>query len=258
MSKCIAVLTKGYNNEDEYIKLITRNKHISNNLNEKSVDILIFHEGNIRENHQIFIKSKTPELNMQFINISNIAFNSDKKNIEVEEGHRFGIGYRHMCAFWFLYFFDAVKKYDKVLRIDEDCYIDSNIDKIFLLLDNYLFVCGDISVDDDSVTKGLNKFSLDFLNCHKEGFIFKTNIAKEPSGPYTNLIGFSLNKIINNDLFQKYRDDLDKSDMIYKRRWGDLPLWGEAIYYIFGEDSLMVDNTIKYFHESHNAYVNFY
>jgi hypothetical protein len=70
------------------------------------------------------------------------------------------------------------------------------------------------------------------------------------------LFGVSLNKIHTNEAFQKYKNEVDGSEMIYKRRWGDLPLWGEAIYYIFGDDSLCTDNSIRYFHESHMRYVN--
>ena len=58
MSKCIAVLTRGYPTISEYDQLIKRNIHISKNLNDKSLDILIFHEGNITEEHQIYIKNK--------------------------------------------------------------------------------------------------------------------------------------------------------------------------------------------------------
>ena len=92
---------------------------------------------------------------------------------------------------------------------------------------------------------------------HNNNFTFKTNDVKFPSGPYTNLIGFSLDKIRNNEAFQKYKTDIDNSNMIYKRRWGDLPLWGEVIYYIFGNETLKIDNTIKYFHGSHSDCVNF-
>jgi hypothetical protein len=58
MSKCIAVLTRGYNNMNQYEDLINRNIHISDNLVDKSIDILIFHEGNISKEHQIFIDLK--------------------------------------------------------------------------------------------------------------------------------------------------------------------------------------------------------
>lgn len=256
MSKCIAVLTRGYNNIIDYNNLIKRNIHINNNLNDKSLDILIFHEDNIIKEHQIFIKNKTPNLKIKFVNILNIAFQTDKKNIIIEEGRTFGIGYRHMCSFWFVNFFNTVQNYDKLLRIDEDCFIDSNIDRIFEQLDKHIFVCGKTSIDKEFVTKGLNTFSLDFCKKHKDEFSFFKNDAKSPGGPYTNLTGYSLDIIRKNEIFQKYRTDVDQSNMIYKRRWGDLPLWGEVIYYIFGNDSLKIDNTIKYFHESHKTYVN--
>ena len=256
VNNCIAVLTRGYNNTEQYSTLIKRNKHISVNLNDKTIDILIFHEGNITSEQQIFIINQTPELKIEFINILDIAFQNDKNNIIVEEAPQFGLGYRHMCSFWFINFFNVVKKYDNLLRIDEDCFINSNIDNLFLELNKYIFICGKISGDCDFVTKGLNLFSLDFLKKYENNYTFKNKNPRGPCGPYTNLIGFSLKKINNNDAFKQYIDDLDKSDMIYKRRWGDLPLWGEVICYIFGDETLKVDNTIKYFHGSHNTYVN--
>lgn len=254
---CIAVLTRGYNELIQYDKLIKRNNHIDKNLKDKSIDILIFHEGNIVEKHQIFIKDQTPLLKIQFIDISTIAFQSDKKDIPFDkETSDFSLGYRHMCSFWFIQFFDAVKEYDKLVRIDEDCFIDSNIDDIFIELDKYTFICGILSGDEKFVTKGLNDFSIDFINRYNKDYSFKTMSRKDPDGPYTNLIGFSLDLVRKNTLFQKYINEVDSSNMIYKRRWGDLPLWGEVIQYIFGKDTLKVDNTIKYYHGSHSMYVN--
>ena len=123
-------------------------------------------------------------------------------------------------------------------------------------MDEYVFICGHVSIDYDYVTKGLNAFSLDFLKTHADKFNFKKNDEKNPNGPYTNLFGILLNKVRNNDIFEAYRNEIDSSDMIYKRRWGDLPLWGEVIYYIFGDESLNTNNSIKYFHGSHRYQVN--
>lgn len=39
MKKCIAVLTRGYDNIVKYDKLIKRNKYIDNNLINKDIDI---------------------------------------------------------------------------------------------------------------------------------------------------------------------------------------------------------------------------
>ena len=256
MPNCIAVLTRGYTDIADYNKLIKRNTHISRNLNDKSMDILIFHEGNITQQHQLFIRNGTPELNLKFIDISNIGFQAEKQNIRVEEAHGFPINYRHMCSFWFVDFHNAVKDYDKMLRIDEDCFLESSIDDIFEKLDHYLFICGRTIDDDDSVTIGLNAFSLDFVEKHKSEFVFKKTETKYPSGgPYTNVMGVSLERIRNIDIVKKYIDETDRNEMIYKRRWGDLPLWGEVIHYICGDDSLKVDSTIKYYHESHSFHV---
>ena len=254
--KCIAVLTRGYKDLNSYNKLIKRNTHINSNLFDKKIDILIFHEGNITEEHKIYIKNKTPELNIIFIDILDIAFYPEKQNINVEEASQFKLGYRHMCSFWFINFFNAVKDYDKLLRIDEDCYIDCNIDSIFVKLDKNLFVTGRKDGDAEFVTKGLNNFSLDFIKRNNNNYKFKNSVAKRPSGPYTNLFGISLDNITNKKIFNQYKNEIDNSNMIYKRRWGDLPLWGEAIYYIFGDDNLFIDKDIKYFHQSHGLQVN--
>ena len=57
-------------------------------------------------------------------------------------------------------------------------------------------------------------------------------------------------------MFEKYRIEIDTNHLIYKKRWGDLPLWGEIIYYIFGDETMKIDKDIKYFHGSHEIQVN--
>jgi hypothetical protein len=242
---CIVVLTRGYKDINEYNTLIKRNISISNNLNDKKIPNLIFHEGNITNEQQIYIKNKTSELNLIFIDISNTAFKKEKEQIIIEDAKSFTIGYRHMCSFWFIDFLNIVN-YDKVLRIDEDCIIQSNIDNIFLE-NNYIFITGKYEKDEDFVTRGLNEFSMKCLN---------KDTPKPPGGPYTNIICFSIEKIKKNELFQKYKNEVEQSNMIYKRRWGDLPLWGEVIHYIFGNETLKIDTSIKYYHGSHNIFIN--
>ena len=149
-----------------------------------------------------------------------------------------------------------VKEYDKLIRIDEDCYINFNIDTILSDLNNYIFIAGKIQDDMEFVTKGLNDFSIDFIKKNSNQFTFKKIDKKEPNGPYTNVFGLSLNKIRENDMCIKYINEVHSSEMIYKRRWGDLPLWGEAIYYMFDSDSMKIDANINYYHISHHIHVN--
>jgi len=225
---------------------------------DKSMDILFFHEGNISESHQNYIQNATPDLKMKFIDISDIAFKPEKKDIRcgIKELQHIPLGYKHMCSFWFVEFLEVVKEYDKLVRIDEDCFINFMIDDLFLYLDKYTFITGILSEDEEVVTRGLNEFSLNFINKYKHMVTFKTESNRSPGGPYTNVFCISLENIRKNDAFQLYRDEIDKSNMIYERRWGDLPLWGEVIEYIFGNDQLNIDGRIKYFHGSHGRVVN--
>jgi len=258
MKTCIAVLTRGYKNIDNYLKLITRNKHIEKYLKNKTIDILIFHEGNITNGQQIHISSKTPSLNIIFVNITGKAFTPEKKMIKLNPNVKIGVelGYRHMCSFWFVDFWKFVDNYDYLLRIDEDCFVNFNIDDIFVKLNDKLFIAGRSCNDAPSVTIGLNELTLNFIKNNSNNYAFKKNIPKHPNGPYTNLFGLSLGKIRKNEIFKKYVKKIETSDKIYERRWGDLPLFGEVIYYIFGEDTLLLDKSIKYFHGSHNKQVN--
>jgi hypothetical protein len=164
-SKCaIVVLTRGYTNINKYTSLIYRNQAIAVNLREKSIPIVIFHEGNIFLTHQDYIKKHTPLLNIQFINVKelNKAFLDHKKKIPVYEATKgFSLGYRHMCSFWFVNFWDYLEDYDYILRIDEDCFIKFDILNIFniMMTENKVSLFGSWVDDEDFVTKNLNKFT---------------------------------------------------------------------------------------------------
>jgi len=252
---CIAVLTRGYETLDEYSMLIKRNQHIAANLKDKSVDILIFHEGNIREEQQNYIQEQTPNLLLKFVDVTGVGFKPEKATVPKESTDGFSLGYRHMCSFWFVDFWHLVEKYDTLLRIDEDCFVEFDIDNLLFNSQlSHLFIAGGTIEDCDFVTVGLNQFSLDFLNRH---CIFDRHFNRRlPVGPFTNLMLFRINIIRENTVFKKYVEAVDKSEMIYRRRWGDLPLWGEAIHYIFGEETMKIDTGIKYYHASYKSHVN--
>jgi hypothetical protein len=256
MKKAVVILTRGYNDINKYTNLIDRNISIENNLNDKiNTPIIIFHEGNINSNHQDFISKKTPLLNILFVDvkIQNKAFKNEKsKLIFYPPTNGFKLGYRHMCSFWFVNFFDYVNDYDYILRIDEDCIINFNIDNIFLKLTQKTIVCGKWTGDSPDVTKGLNLFTLQFINNNK--YNFKKH-PREPSGPYTNVIGFNMIKLRQNQIVQQYIQQVKFSNCIYIYRWGDLPLWGEVIHYFLDKDEYSETNEIKYYHGSHDTFI---
>jgi hypothetical protein len=250
----VVLLTRGYKEYENYYSLIQRNKSISKNLNDKTMDIVIFNEGNISDLHQELIKRETPELNIKFVTINEKAF---LKENEVFAFYKTTIrdiwhyGYRHMCHFWFIDFVHFCNDYDYILRIDEDCIIDFNIDEIFNILPSKFLIAGAVDKDDEHVTHGLNKFTLDFLK--KNGFNKK---SKEPGGPYTNIFALNLLKLHKNNFLKIYMNYIDKSNNIYIYRWGDLPLWGEVLEYFYKKHDYLIYNKINYYHGSLSKYVN--
>lgn len=255
MKKAVVVLTRGYNDINLYNDLINRNKSIELNLIDNTIDIIIFHEGNITLEHQLYIIDKTPKLKIIFIDvkIKNKAFLEDKKCLKIYSPTKnFKLGYRHMCSFWFVDFWDYVEEYNMILRIDEDCVIQFNITDAFNLLNDKLVCFGDWVGDDDFVTKHLNNFTIHFLNYNN----IINYSKKPPSGPYTNVIGFNVKKLKENVTLQKYVEQVKYSNYIYIYRWGDLPLWGEVLYYLYDKNDYIKSNLIKYYHKSHNKYVN--
>jgi len=251
----VAVLTRGYQNLQQYNTLIKRNISIANNLGSlQGIDILVFHEGNILEPHQKYISHFTPQLNLKFICINEHAFKDEKKEISFFEPTKaFGLNYRHMCSFWFVDFWNFVNDYDLILRVDEDCIIEFNIPELFYHLQNKTAIYGTWTRDHDFVTYRLNKFTEQFIKENMQ--ISGPIIPHRPSGPYTNVFGLNLARLRINTLAQKYIEKVKSLNYIYIFRWGDLPLWGELLFYLCDPNNYMKYDKIKYFHGSHNFHV---
>ena len=248
-SIAIVALTRGYNEISKYNSLINRNKKLYEHYIENA-DYVLFHEGNIKKEHQDYIQKQTPKLPLKFINVEKSFINFDTRQFD-KSAKSFKLGYRNMCNFWFCEFWNYVEKYGKIIRIDEDCFIDSDIGDIFKNLDKYLVIYPFWSPDRDRVTKGLNQFTINFFEKYNGMKI----TPKKPSGPYTNLIAFNLKNLKENDLLKAYIDKVRSSKNIFIYRWGDLPLWGEVLTYILNENTYYLDKSIKYYHESHKTYV---
>lgn len=258
-NSAIVTLTRGYNNLQSYNKLILRNKSIEKNLYNKNIVLIIFHEGNILEEHQKYINSNTNSLSFEYIDVAKdgLAFHKEKEKIEKYNHHEvygFPAGYFHMCHFWSIDFFYFVKNFDYIIRIDEDCTIDFNVDEMFNKLQHTTVLYGNTFKDVASVTQGLNQFTIDFLKKN----IKDKNFRPRPSvGPYTNIILFNLKRIRENDLIFEFLEEIKNSNNIYRYRWGDLPIWGEILHYFVDIDVINNSNkTIKYYHSSHSKQIN--
>ena len=260
--QAIVVLTRGYTEKNQYQWLLQRNKYLEKYYNS-NIDYVIYHEGNISKDHQKYINNETL-LPLIFINVSDSfakkkfkfshAMNQEpfpifSKNGEVNSKN---LAYKNMINFWFCDFWNYVKKYEKILRIDEDCEYQSDYNEIFKLLDQKVSVYGKWWPDDEFVTKGLNNFTLDFLRKNN----IKNSKSHKSSGPYTNVVGFNLDICRKNSLLLKYIAAIKVSENIYLHRWGDLPLWGEILTYFFTKNQHLATKKIQYFHKSHGEKIN--
>lgn len=269
MKIAITGLVRGYSDTHFYHcyynqqpGLIERNKAIYDIIyknNESKYDIILFHEGNISEEHKEYIQKHTPELPLQFINISS-EFDSSlvkttSKYCIPREDPIYCTGYKHMCRFWTYGFFKYVDNYETIVRIDEDCIVKEFSNKIFneMILNDIVYVTGHIyNIEDEPYyTQGIKEMTLDFIK--------DTNLQCTPLydyNPYTNFIIIRPTIIQQTRLFKKWCDTIEEAGGIYMNRWGDLPLWGITLSLFFPKNNIFVDGRIKYYHGSHDMNIN--
>ena len=261
----IVVLTRGYENIEKYEELINRNDAIYevyyNKLSDPDkMDVIIFHEGNINDEHQAYIKSRTPKLPLQFIavNFYNNT-NTNERCPPTNLSSRFDMGYKNMCYFWSIDFLHYLKNYKYIIRIDEDCIIrklDPNI------LDDYgdrniLYSFADFNwennIDDPDVIIGLRELFEEFM---EKNDITPYKSHDQIRCPYTNFMIVNIESIYNNKVIMSILNEIEKSNCIFSNRWGDLPIWGYILSLLVDEKYYLKDENIKYRHGSHDIEIN--
>ena len=265
----IVTLSRGYNEISKYNSLIRRNIEIYNNIISKNIgdfDLIIYHEGNITLDHQNYISSITPNLDLTFLDVKKVgskkAFNDTKNKLNLElcpptpQSNAFPLGYKHMCHFWAIDFIDYLMDYDYVIRIDEDCFVKSFDDNVLekMKSDNIHFVSPYFQEqDEDSVIVGLEKLWEEFISENK---ITPYKSFNQIRCPYTNFIIFDVKYISQNESIKKILEKIDSSHGIYSNRWGDLPIWGMILSTLIDENYYLENKNISYLHGSHNKLIN--
>jgi len=245
MKIVIAALVRGYPNKSGYKSLLKRNKYIYKNITSKinyTIDLILFHEGNISLDHQNYINKKSPD-KYNFIDVSK-DFDYKKENLaNIPDLERFGIGYRLMCKFNFFHIWSYVDNYDYLIRIDEDVLIkkfDSNyFDNI-----NSNFVFGTANLTDETHTYTNNSLP-DVLQK-----IFNTSNQSfyNHKFPYTNFYITKLDFWKDSELNSTLRIIAENNKQLLDR-WGDLPVLGSVLNYM--EVQITILKNIKYTHLSH-------
>ena len=256
----VVVLTRGYNDSRKYKSLITRNRHIAQNFylklsNPENFDIILFHEGNITPNQQKYIQSQSPNLPLQF---RTIPFQNNNTLCSLcpptEISSAFSMGYKNMCYFWSINFLEYLKDYEYILRIDEDCLLQSIPIDIFETYKkkNIVFSSPYFQGDDDShVIVGMKRL---FVNYMKKNGLQPQKM--DIRCPYTNVTILNISHFRSNQHIQNILNLIKTSNCIFSNRWGDLPIWGHILTLLIEPTLYLEDTSISYFHGSHDCMIN--
>lgn len=255
MKAAIVLLTKGYPHPQYYQTLINRNSHIYENFNSRMKEeypLLLFHEGNISEDHQNFILSYEKNKTVRFVNIGldfkwpmNISTNEVKDN-------RFHLGYRLMCRFHSERIWKYVKDYDYILRIDEDALIgELNYDIFEYMHDHHL----DYMVS--RFTHEYHDLSNETLPEAAEKLLQGKWVASDYDqtilwAPYTNLYAARVGFFLREDV-QKFLTTLTSDKEFLINRWGDAPVHGICLKAFSEPSKVEVINNFGYIHGSHHC-----
>lgn len=263
------VLSRGYKTKERYNDLILRNISLSEKIDKiflKNFDFIIYHEGNISTEDQIFISKQTPNLNLLFKNVKKVepknAFDDSKNQINytlcppTNLSNSFPLGYKHMCHFWSIDFLEYLKNYKYIIRIDEDCILKNFNIKILeeMYRNNIKYVSPYFQEQDvKDVIVGLESLWNTFI---KNNNFVPYKKFDEIRCPYTNFMIIDIEYFLNNDIILNFLNSVDKSHGIYSNRWGDLPIWGVILSTMVDPLLYKEEKSISYLHKSHHKIVN--
>jgi hypothetical protein len=229
--------------------------------NSDLYDVIIFHEGNIPEDHQKFIQSFTPNMPIIFRDVSKefsptLVKTESKWARNDPEVEKFSIGYRHMIRFWMGPFLDHLKEYEYIIRVDEDCIVGQFPTTILQeMRENKIrFSTGKIYwefKDHPGVIIGVQGFADEF---GKENGVEPPLLTTE--APY-NSVSITDNLYFrNSELYTKWFKKIDEDGGIFVGRWGDNVLLGIFFANFLTKKDYVEDRRIVYYHGSHQLRVN--
>jgi len=244
MKTAVFCLTRGYQNPALYSRLISRNESIARFL--KNAEVILFHEGNVSPEHQKFISSRTPELNIKWIQVPWV-FPGDipipEESVRTFYDGSCYPGYHLMCEFHSCDVWDHLKEYDIVLRVDEDCILTSpKWSNVFESMDSYDYLTPMYDVETHDLT---NKTLPEWLGPDAHYY--------DRSMPYTNVFISKTAPWFRDDV-QEWLKKLKESHGCIKYRWGDHVLHS-VVLKKFGISHGTLDG-YSYYHGSHNRYVS--
>ena len=228
-NNAIVCLTRGYSDISRYNTLIVRNVGRWKNINKDlKYPLVIFHEGNITAEHQDYIRDRSMGQDLIFKDIS-----------AVWQG-----GYEGMCRFMIYDIWEQCKEYDYILRIDEDCVIQSATYDPFDQIEN-------------SFTKYMT--SVWWAESHSETNATLPQFIQELTGAdiaqfYNNKFPYTNVSCANVEYMRGIKElkIIAESPLQKPNRWGDLPVLGSMLN-IYEKDNIKTMTGLTYYHASHNV-----
>lgn len=224
LNNAIVCLTRGYKSNSMYLSLIVRNQKIEEFLGNK-YPLIIFQEGNITTEQQDYIKSKTPNLQINFVDISDI----------------WAGGYEGMCRFQTYDLWNICSNLDYIMRIDEDCHLKTcEIDPFSVIGDNvYLrsvYFAESHSETNATLPQKIKQLTgAEPLEFYNDKFVY-TNVS-------LSSVKFWLDKI---EMLKEIATCKEQRD----NRWGDLPVLGSLLN-IYAKGRVGYMPGLSYSHLSH-------
>ena len=255
MKAAIILLTKGYQHPQFYETLIRRNAHIYENFNRRmkqEYPLLIFHEGNITEEHKQFILSYEKNAIVKFIDIGlDFKWPMSITMNEVKD-HRFHLGYRLMCRFHSTNIWKYVKDYDYIIRIDEDAMIGELNYDIFEYMKEH-----NLDYMPSRYTHEYHDLSNETLPQVAEKLLVGKWKAEDYNQttlwvPYTNLYAGRVGFFLREDV-QHFLNELINDKGFLINRWGDHIVHGICLKAFSDPTKIKVIHDFAYFHGSHHS-----
>jgi len=213
--------------------------------------LIIWHEGNIPEEHQRYIADQDLNDDLRFVDVSRVfRLPITIKEKDLVEG--WAVGYRLMCRFHSFYIWRYTRQFDYVMRLDEDCTLISSAgDPIELLAE----VQGDFAAA--VFTKESHILTNHTLAVFVQNFIasVRGNMDASPYNqdfPYTNLY-VTRTAFWRQPEVDQFLDAVRRERDSLRFRWGDLPVLGVALNMFAAPDKVYRLSGIGYKHGSHNS-----
>jgi hypothetical protein len=250
----IVCLTRGYDDVARYGALVDRNRSIYDRINRYRTDpypLIIFHEGNVLEEHQRHILACDLNPDVRFVDVSSLfCASAFVEQATFREG--WTLGYRLMCRFHALHIWLCCRHLEYILRLDEDCILDA-VDREpmdWLREKNLDFVAGIFTAEAHDLT---NRSLPPFVAAYRAA-------VGEDNGPppydqrfpYTNFYATRID-FWRQRCVQRFLCAAAGEPDFLRLRWGDLPILGLALK-MYGARVTEMPG-IVYRHFSHNMIV---